>query len=96
MCVCVCVCMCVCVCVCDKMVECSESNKMMKMSKKLDKSDTYKGFSSNISFFIQEFHQTIYITIHFVIECQLPESVFLLNKFFFINHKNRYFRFDFE
>ena len=29
----------------------------------MDKSDTYKEFSSDISFFIQEFLQTIYIYI---------------------------------
>ena len=37
-----------------EMVNCSESDKMMKISGKVDKSDTYKGFnSSDISFFIQ-------------------------------------------
>ena len=37
------------------MVDFGESNKMMKISGKLDKSDSYNGFSYNISFFIQEF-----------------------------------------
>ena len=32
---------------------------MMKISGKVDKPDTYKGFSSNISFFFQEFHHTL-------------------------------------
>ena len=33
------------------MVDCSESDKMIKISVKMDKSDTYKGFnSSDISF----------------------------------------------
>ena len=31
---------------------------MIKISRKLDKLDTYKGFSSNISFFIKRFLQT--------------------------------------
>ena len=31
---------------------------MIKISGKMDKSDTYKEFSNNISFFIQEFLQT--------------------------------------
>ena len=44
MCVCVCVCVCACVCVCIY---------MMKINGKVDKSNTYNGFSSNISFFIQ-------------------------------------------
>ena len=33
------------------MVDCGESDKMMKISGKLDKTDTYKGFISSISFF---------------------------------------------
>ena len=33
------------------MVDCGESDKMIKKSGKMDKSDTYKGFSSTISFF---------------------------------------------
>ena len=37
------------------MVDGGDSDKMMKISGKMDKSDTCKGFSSNISFFIQEF-----------------------------------------
>ena len=37
------------------MVDLSESDKMIKISGKMDKSDTYKGFTSDISFFIQEF-----------------------------------------
>ena len=36
------------------MVDYGESDKMMK-SGKVDKSDTYKGFKSNISIFIHEF-----------------------------------------
>ena len=37
----------------SEMVDCDdESDKMMKISGKMDKSYTYKGFSSNISFFI--------------------------------------------
>ena len=34
------------------MVDCGESD-MIKISEKVDKSDTYKEFSSHISFFIQ-------------------------------------------
>ena len=40
------------------MVDHDESDKIMKISEKVDKSDTYKGFSSDISLLIQEFHQT--------------------------------------
>ena len=36
------------------MVDCGESDKRMKINGKMDKSDNYKEFSSNISFFIQE------------------------------------------
>ena len=42
----------------DEMVDFGESDKMIKISGKMDKSGTYKGFRSNISFFIQEFLQT--------------------------------------
>ena len=35
------------------MVDFGEFDKMIKTSGKMDKSDTYNGFSSNISFFIQ-------------------------------------------
>ena len=35
------------------MVDCGESDKMMKISGKVGKLDTYKRFCSNISFFIQ-------------------------------------------
>ena len=35
------------------MVDFSESDKMIKISVKVDKSNTYNWFSSNISFFIQ-------------------------------------------
>ena len=39
-------------------VDFGESDKMIKICGKMDKSDTYKGFSSSdISFFIQEFLQ---------------------------------------
>ena len=34
------------------MIDCGESDEMMKISEKVAKSDTYKGFSNNISFFI--------------------------------------------
>ena len=44
---------CVCVCVCVEMVDFSESDKMIKISGKVDKSNTYDEFSSNVSFFIQ-------------------------------------------
>ena len=39
--------------ICGEMAYCNESDKMIKRSGKIDKSDTYKGFSSDISFFIQ-------------------------------------------
>ena len=42
----------------SRMVDVGESDKMMKISGKMDKSDTYKQFSSDISFSIQEFLQT--------------------------------------
>ena len=58
----VCVCVCVCVCVYiyiyiyiyiySKMVDYGESDKMMKIIGKVDKSDSYEGFSCKISFFI--------------------------------------------
>ena len=35
--------MCVCVCVCVEMIDYGESDKMIKMSGKIDKSNTYKG-----------------------------------------------------
>ena len=35
------------------MVDFCESDKIIKISGKVDKSNTYKGFSGNISFFIQ-------------------------------------------
>ena len=34
------------------MVDCGESDKMVKISGKMDKSDTYKGLISDISYFI--------------------------------------------
>ena len=37
------------------MVDFDEFDKMIKISGKMDKSKTYKGFSRNIAFFIQEF-----------------------------------------
>ena len=40
------------------MVDCSESDKTIKIRGKMDKSDTCNGFCINISFFIQEFLQT--------------------------------------
>ena len=43
--------MCVCVCVCGERVDSGESDKMIKISGEVDKSDTYNGFS-DISFFI--------------------------------------------
>ena len=42
----------------SEMVDFGESDNMIKISGKMDKSDNYKGFSSDISFFIQEFFQT--------------------------------------
>ena len=52
------------------MVDFGESNKMMKISGKLDKSDTYKGFESNISLCLiyPSFHSffIIYIYIYIV------------------------------
>ena len=35
-----------------EMVDCGESDKMIKINGKMDTSDTSKGFSSNISFFL--------------------------------------------
>ena len=35
------------------MVDCGEPEKIIKVSEKMDKSYTYKGFSSYILFFIQ-------------------------------------------
>ena len=35
------------------MVDFGESDKMIKINGKVDKSNSYNGFSSNISFFIQ-------------------------------------------
>ena len=40
----------ICVCVCVEMVGCSEYDKMMKISGRMDNSDPYKGFSCYISF----------------------------------------------
>ena len=36
------------------MVDFSKSDKIIKISRKVDGSNTYNGFTSNISFFIQE------------------------------------------
>ena len=41
-----------------EMVDFGKSYKMIKINEKTDTSDTYKEFSSDISFFIQEFLQT--------------------------------------
>ena len=41
-----------------EMVDFGEFDKMIKISRKMDKSDSYNRFSSNISFFIHEFLQT--------------------------------------
>ena len=49
------------------MVDWDESDKMMKISQKVDISDSYKGFGRNISFFIQDFHHTIYFFYFFYI-----------------------------
>ena len=50
------------------MVDFGESYKMIKISEKMTKSDTYKEFSNDISLFIEEFLQThtynIYIYIY--------------------------------
>ena len=35
-----------------EMIDFGESDKMIKISRKVDKSNTYNGFSRNISFFI--------------------------------------------
>ena len=45
--------MCVCVCVGVEIVDCGESDKVIKISGKMDKSDSYKGFSCDILFLIQ-------------------------------------------
>ena len=37
---------------CGEMVDFGESDKMIKISGQVDKSNTYNGFSDNISFFI--------------------------------------------
>ena len=42
----------VCVCVCGEMVDFDESDKMVKISGNVDRSNIYNWFSSNISFFI--------------------------------------------
>ena len=39
-------------CVCVEMIDFGESYKMIKIRGKVDKSNTYNGFSGNISFFI--------------------------------------------
>ena len=54
--------MCVCVCVCGETLDYGEYDKIMKISGKVDKSDTHKGSHSNISFFIQEFRQTYIVS----------------------------------
>ena len=48
-----CVCVCVCVCVCGEMEDFGKSDEMIKINVKVNKLNTYNGFSSNISFFIQ-------------------------------------------
>ena len=45
--------MCVCVCVCVCVVDFGESDKMIKINGKVDKSNIYNGFSSKNSFFIR-------------------------------------------
>ena len=41
------------------MVDFGESEKMIKIRGKMNKSDIYKGFNSNISYFIQESEETL-------------------------------------
>ena len=38
--------------ICGEMVDFGESDKMIKISGKVDKSNTYNGFNGNISFFV--------------------------------------------
>ena len=52
-CVYICVCTKIYICVCVEMVDRGESDKMIKTIGKMDKSDTYKKFSCDISFIIQ-------------------------------------------
>ena len=47
------VCVCVCVCVCGEMVDFGKSDKMIKISGKVNKPHTNNGFSIGISLFIQ-------------------------------------------
>ena len=44
------------------MVECGESDKIIKISGKMDKSDTYKGFSSHSKHFSNSLNQEWNIT----------------------------------
>ena len=44
----------ICICIYGEMVDFGESNKIIKISGKMDKSNTYNSFRSYISFVIQE------------------------------------------
>ena len=52
----------------SEMVDSDEFDKMIRISGKIDKWDTYNGFSSNISFFIQEFLRTKHFLLVFYIQ----------------------------
>ena len=49
------------------MVNFGESDKMIKVSRKVDKANTYKGFSANISFFINRRTSLTQYYLHFSI-----------------------------
>ena len=51
--VCVCVCVCEYIYICGELVDFGQSEKMIKISGHVDKSNTYNGFSSKIYFLIQ-------------------------------------------
>ena len=53
------ICVCVCVYIYGEMVDFGKSDKMIKISGKVDKPNTYNGFRSNISFFIQESEEVL-------------------------------------
>ena len=70
MCVCVCVCVCVYMCVCvlnyiyiyiyGETIDMGESDKMIRIRGKVEKSNFCNGFSGNISFFINSLMKVFY------------------------------------
>ena len=66
------------------MVDFGESDKMIKISGKMIKSNTSNGFNSNISFFIQErtSSEKIFLDFFEFLKCSKIQKYFSLKNFF--------------